>query len=151
MHTTKETNMQSFIGTFNLGSRLSYYGLWNKQYGLGARPAGTYAVQHIETGVAYVGSTSDLFDRWAKHVWHLNRGNHSCQPLQELFNDDGIDAFVFKILTTSEKTDPVTLTAMEVTDGMRYGIDNLLNYRLGGYWLGGVIPQECKGRPYGYQ
>lgn len=140
-----------FTGTFAIDKRECYAALYNsvRNKGLGlrvpknksgkldpqARPIRcTYAIENRETGSAYVGSTDDFFSRWFKHLNHLKNGNHSCEELQDEFDRYGAERFVIKILT--HYTEPVTLRAVEFTDGVRaYSIESLLNSRLGDVWV----------------
>lgn len=45
-----------------------------------------YAIQHLETGKRYVGSTRNLAARIGHHVSSLHNGQHSIEDFQEDFN-----------------------------------------------------------------
>jgi len=54
-----------------------------------------YAVQHKETGFAYVGVTmGNVKRRMSGHIHELKNGRHSATGLQDAFDADGLDAFV---------------------------------------------------------
>lgn len=60
---------------------------------------GVYAIVNDETGEVYVGQTSGSFlKRWSQHIDALEAGKHTCKPLQQAFNERGIEAFTFTIL-----------------------------------------------------
>lgn len=125
----------NYIGTFPFNNRKAYKQLFKVLHegGMGLatdhKITCTYAVECLTTGRAYVGSTRNFFTRWRAHLQHLRNDTHSNIPLQDLYNEHGVDNFVFKILTT---TTPAKMLVQEYADGMAlYGEADLLNYVLG--------------------
>jgi group I intron endonuclease len=55
-----------------------------------------YAIKHIPTGRAYVGSTVNPKERHATHLRMLKRGKHHCQHLQRAWDKYGPSEFEFK-------------------------------------------------------
>lgn len=49
---------------------------------------GAYVLEHVPTAQSYAGSTDDLARRAKEHFSMLRHGKHSCEPLQEVFNQD---------------------------------------------------------------
>ena len=59
---------------------------------------GVYAIQNVQSGKYYVGSTSQSFQiRWRNHKTDLKKNRHHNKHLQNSFNLHG-DVFVFEIL-----------------------------------------------------
>ena len=63
---------------------------------------GVYAIRHKESGRVYVGSSKDIYARWAQHVHTLERGSHRSKYLQRAWQKYGADAFEFIILETCD-------------------------------------------------
>lgn len=57
--------------------------------------AGIYAINHIPTGMKYIGSSKCVKTRISNHKRNLRNNNHHSRKLQELWNDQGKDNFVF--------------------------------------------------------
>lgn len=49
---------------------------------------GVYCIEHVETGMVYVGSTTSLSDRASKNKSALKMDKHKNKPLQKLYNDN---------------------------------------------------------------
>lgn len=60
--------------------------------------SGVYAIQHLESGRTYVGSSSHMDRRWREHVSLLNNGKHHSKMLQADWVRYGATAFVFVVL-----------------------------------------------------
>lgn len=60
--------------------------------------SGVYAIIHIASGQAYVGSSKDIIGRWGGHVQNLQKGRHSSKRLLELWLVHGPSAFTFVVL-----------------------------------------------------
>ncbi len=60
---------------------------------------GIYAIENLNTGQRYIGQTTESFERrfW-HHQWTLNHDKNSNAALQDAWNNDGEDAFAFRIL-----------------------------------------------------
>lgn len=61
-----------------------------------------YAIKHIPSGRAYVGSTVNPKERHATHLRMLKRGKHHCQHLQRAWDKYGADEFEFKQIGKAE-------------------------------------------------
>lgn len=77
--------------------------------------SGVYAIRNLRTGRVYIGSSINLTSRWEGHRNSLQRGDHHNAHLQESWNLDGADAFVFEVI---ESCLPI-----EMADRERYWID----------------------------
>lgn len=60
--------------------------------------SGVYQILCVPTGKVYVGSASDLYDRWREHRWHLKRGTHHSLYLQRAWDKYGETAFEFSVI-----------------------------------------------------
>jgi hypothetical protein len=67
--------------------------------------AGVYQILCRATGKLYVGSSVDLFARWAQHRVALRRGIHQNYRLQKAWEEYGEEAFEFSILELVDKDD----------------------------------------------
>lgn len=63
---------------------------------------GVYAIQNLENGRMYVGSSNNITRRWHEHRSMLYRHDHVCYALQAEWDLYGQDAFVFVVLALSE-------------------------------------------------
>lgn len=59
---------------------------------------GVYAIRHIESARAYIGSAKNIYNRWRGHKSDLRYGNHHSPHLQNAWNKYGEAAFVFEVL-----------------------------------------------------
>jgi group I intron endonuclease len=59
---------------------------------------GVYAIQHIESGNFYIGSSSRVAKRWYEHRRALNSGTHHASYLQNAWVKYGPGGFVFFVL-----------------------------------------------------
>ena len=73
---------------------------------------GVYAIRHVESGKAYIGSSNNIYHRWRLHLCMLRRGDHHSPKLQNSWNKYGEAAFVFEAVEMS-LNDPVLLCARE--------------------------------------
>jgi group I intron endonuclease len=64
--------------------------------------AGVYAIQNLESGRMYVGSSNNIRRRWNEHRSMLDRSDHICHELQADWSTYGAGAFAFVILALSE-------------------------------------------------
>ncbi len=60
--------------------------------------SGVYVIVHVESGLAYIGSSCDIAQRWFKHRGTLRRGIHSNPRMQAAWSEYGEDAFRFVIV-----------------------------------------------------
>lgn len=60
---------------------------------------GIYEIVNQKTGVKYIGQTcSSFLKRYHQHLSALRRGHHNNSALQQAWDMDGPDCFVFKIV-----------------------------------------------------
>lgn len=89
------------------------------------KKAGVYQIVCKNTGKFYIGSSKvNIFCRWQRHRWELNRNSHFNKKLQNAWNKYGEESFEFLIL---EETTPdmalsrerVLISEMDTTDRKR--------------------------------
>jgi group I intron endonuclease len=73
--------------------------------------SGVYTILNTVTSMVYVGHSSDVRRRWAKHQGYLNSGVHHCRYLQNAWNKHGGGAFIIQILF--ETSDPEMMVSIE--------------------------------------
>lgn len=64
---------------------------------------GVYAIEHVASGKAYVGSSFDVFGRWKSHRHMLRNGRHHSRRLQRSWTKHGEGSFVFRVLLWCDK------------------------------------------------
>lgn len=64
----------------------------------GLRSSGIYAIICTETGKTYVGSSRNLYVRWRRHFYRLNKGTHENKYLQCSWIKHGHENFCFRVL-----------------------------------------------------
>ena len=62
------------------------------------KTCGVYSIMCLVSRRAYVGSSTQIEQRWYDHRWALNRGNHHCRALLLSWKKHGAENFEFKIL-----------------------------------------------------
>lgn len=77
---------------------------------MSTKESAVYSITNRKNGKRYIGSTSDLANRWKAHRLQLKNGNHHSTHLQHAWNQDGKDSFVFEVL---EKCAPSELQSRE--------------------------------------
>lgn len=65
--------------------------------------SGIYAIVNKINGNKYIGSSQDVYSRWARHVAKLNGNNHHSRHLQNAWNKYGKDGFDFIVVETCDK------------------------------------------------
>lgn len=73
---------------------------------------GVYAIRHVDSRWAYIGSSRNIYSRWRTHKSELRRGKHPCPHLQNAWNKYGESAFQFEVLESCFD-DPVILMSLE--------------------------------------
>lgn len=63
-------------------------------YGL----SGTYVIYFVNCNWIYIGSTSNAYSRFCKHISSLQNNTHHCRLLQIHFNEYGYKALRFKVI-----------------------------------------------------
>lgn len=72
---------------------------------------GVYKITNVKTGGSYIGSTTNLANRWSVHKYELKTKKHSNKNLQKAWEESGPDAFSFTVLCVVES--PCELIATE--------------------------------------
>lgn len=62
-----------------------------------------YIIEHSASGMVYVGSTNNLYERLKQHAGKLNRQTHHSKNLQELYNSNPKLNLMFKCTPTREE------------------------------------------------
>lgn len=78
-------------------------GILNSRQRPERRAAGIYEIVQIGTDRRYVGSATDLAQRWRQHLAHLERGKHHSVALQRAWNKHGPEAFGFRTLIRCDR------------------------------------------------
>ena len=60
--------------------------------------SGIYSIQHMDSGVEYIGSSNNIKTRIAKHFLSLKNGTHHSKYLQRVWNKYGDQSFCVKVL-----------------------------------------------------
>ena len=90
------------------------------------RSKGVYMIEHIQTGIKYVGSTKLTFSaRWRAHINGLYKGIGNA-VLLNIFNKYGIDGFKFKIIEEMPNS-----SELEIRQRERYWIEYYDTYKNG--------------------
>ncbi len=63
---------------------------------------GIYKIENLVNGKIYIGSSSDLKNRWRQHLQSLVKGNHYNAYLQRSWNKYGMENFKFAIIEICE-------------------------------------------------
>ena len=61
-------------------------------------PAAVYKIRNQQTGVIYIGCSTQLKRRWRRHKNYLKNNKHDNKLLQKEYNEHGLDAFEFEII-----------------------------------------------------
>lgn len=69
--------------------------------------SGVYAITHVESGRAYIGSSKDVIRRWAGHQQSLNLRSHHSSYLQRSWDKYGSASFHFHILEHCQPEDRI--------------------------------------------
>lgn len=64
---------------------------------------GVYALVHVASNLAYIGSSGSLSERKAKHLKELRLGLHYNAGLQAAFDEFGEDAFEFRVIEAVDR------------------------------------------------
>lgn len=65
--------------------------------------AGIYAIKNVINEKRYIGSTSKLSKRWSQHKRELNRNVHFNSYLQNAWNKNGENSFVYEIIENCDE------------------------------------------------
>lgn len=73
---------------------------------------GVYAIVHLKSGRRYIGSATNIYNRWRDHRSQLRRGVHHSPWLQNAWRKFGENAFVFGVIEECDR-DAEVLIARE--------------------------------------
>jgi group I intron endonuclease len=85
---------------------------------------GVYVIENTANGKVYIGSSSEIPARWARHRARLRDGIHENQHLQRAWVKYGADAFVFCV---AHETTPADRRAVEAETLRAYGVERAYN------------------------
>lgn len=63
---------------------------------------GIYQIKNIKNNIKYIGQSKDIIYRWREHLTSLQTNKHKNQYLQNSWNKNGIENFIFSILEICE-------------------------------------------------
>ena len=91
---------------------------------------GIYAIECIENGRKYIGSSEDINKRIYHHKWYLYNGLHANVQLQHDWNAYGNTSFVFYVITETDKSIlyQKELDYIKSDESHLYNIANRINY-----------------------
>ena len=106
---------------------------------------GIYKIEHNDSGLFYIGSTTKSFkQRWKTHKTELNQNIHGNKHLQNAWNKYGNKRFSFEILEIVEEPDKVLEHEQKWLD-KHWGRQNLYNILpTAGSPKGRVVSEETK-------
>ena len=67
--------------------------------------SGVYIITNTANGNRYIGSSVDIYRRWATHLRELRKGVHGNQILQRAWDKHGESNFEFSILLLCSESD----------------------------------------------
>jgi len=79
------------------------------------QPAAIYKITNKQTGVFYIGCSTQIKTRWGKHRRELKQDKHRNRLLQEAYNEYGLDAFEFEIIKEYPADTPFEVLEKEET------------------------------------
>jgi len=85
-----------------------------RQYTKGL-PAGIYRITNTETGVVYIGCSTQLPTRWNQHKRHLKKNKHRNGLLQKAYNEYGLEGLKFEVIKEYPAYTPFEVLEREET------------------------------------
>jgi len=97
---------------------------------------GIYAIVHVPTNRAYVGSSKNVNKRFLCHASFLRNGKHHCAHFQNSFNLHGPEAFQFRVLaecSTREEAQELEQAMLDIWYEVFYNVSKRADHlhRLG--------------------
>ncbi|HEB2010285.1 TPA: NUMOD3 domain-containing DNA-binding protein [Yersinia enterocolitica] len=77
---------------------------------------GVYQITNVNTRECYIGSTTNLANRWSVHKYELRTKQHSNKNLQEAWEEFGADAFSFLVLCLVKSADELIAAEQRYMD-----------------------------------
>jgi len=59
---------------------------------------GIYKITYIKNKKCYVGSSTNIENRWKNHINNLKKGNHPSKGLQNVYNKHGLNSLKFEVI-----------------------------------------------------
>lgn len=95
---------------------------------------GLYAIVHVPTNRAYVGSSVDIKRRMKEHMTDLRRGRHHCAYLQRAWAKYGENQFMFKTPVLVEDGSQARELEQAFLDCFMDKLFNIKNTAIGAAW-----------------
>jgi len=107
-----------------------------------------YEIRNNKNGKIYIGSAQNLRNRWKRHRWELNKGQHHSSHLQRAWNKHGKENFTFIVLEEVARDEDLIPAEQKWLDQTRsYDRENGYNTNpTAGSWLGAKHTDEAKKR-----
>lgn len=107
------------------------------------KPAGVFQIKNTVSGKLLLGSSLNLDGALNRHKFMLSIGGHANKALQDDWNRDGAEAFVFEVLEQVKvpEDDPYFKLEDELTLLEQIWVEQLNPFGAGGYNLGTKIRQ----------
>lgn len=80
---------------------------------------GIYLISNVENGDGYVGSTSNLANRWSVHKYELRNNKHNNRKLQAAWVLHGEERFKFEVLCIVDSVNDLIPTEQLVMDKLK--------------------------------
>lgn len=100
-----------------------------------------YIIENTVTGMAYIGQTIYLANRWSGHRSLLEQGRHGNQYLQRSWDKHGASAFEFVVIDEATNSDELNETEAFYIGYLRYCGAKLYNCREGGRSARRLLPR----------
>jgi group I intron endonuclease len=107
-----------------------------------------YKILNNKNGKFYIGSAKNLRNRWKRHRWELNKGQHHSSHLQRAWNKHGKENFTFIVLEEVAREEDLIPAEQKWLDQTR-SYDREIGYNTNptaGSWLGTKHTDEAKKR-----
>lgn len=106
--------------------------------------SGIYFIKNLKNNKLYVGSAQDFDVRWYRHKRELNLNIHHCQLLQEAWNEDGCDSFIFERVEYVNKELLIKAEQIYLDNYWDGGVNCYNKCRIAGSWYGNKHTDETK-------
>ena len=67
--------------------------------------SGIYKIEHIDSGMVYIGKSLDIFSRWSSHYTNIKFQKHTSILLQQYLTEYPLESFSFMVLEYVSKTE----------------------------------------------
>ena len=104
--------------------------------------SGVYQIKNLINGKRYIGSSVNIRKRWNSHRGMLAKGIHHSSHLQNAWNKNGKNNFIFEVLEEVYEVDDLIASEQKYID--QYNSSN----RCEGYNIAPIAGGSCLGRKY---